>query len=195
MDAERLVLACATTAERRAAASARARTALVGLAVRNGVPAHGKLVSFGLAGALAPGLVCGDTVDATRVVDASGAVLWEGEPLGVPGARTGTLLAAAAVVDDPAERRRLFEATGALAVDMESGELARTGRLAGCLRVVSDTPGRGLGALAGAVTPDGRTSVAGLARAFVRSPLSAARAAGDGSRALRVLAAKAEALA
>jgi hypothetical protein len=191
---EPIVLACATTAELRAARRARARSVLVGIAARKGLPGGGPLVSFGLAGGLAPDVACGDAVDATRVVDATGAVLWEGAPLGVPGARTGTILAVDAILDDPAERRRLHEATGALAADMESGALARAGLLAGCLRVVSDTPERPLAALADAVTPDGRTSVAGLVRAFAASPRATVRAASDGTRALRVLAAKAEAL-
>ena len=56
----------------------------------------------------------------------------------------GTILASERVVDDPAERRELHERTGADAVDLESGPLARSGRLRGVLRAVSDTPERGL---------------------------------------------------
>ena len=70
-------------------------------------------------------------LDATRVVDEQGRVLWEGEGLGVAGARPATILATSRLVDDPAERRRLHETTGADAVDMESGVLAATGRLRG----------------------------------------------------------------
>jgi nucleoside phosphorylase len=44
------------------------------------------------------------------------------------------------LVDDPAELRRLHERTDADAVDMESGLLAATGRLRGCVRAISDTP-------------------------------------------------------
>src|SRR5919108_730365 len=68
-----------TRADRRAGLG----TALVGLRGVNGVP-EGALVSFGLAGAL-DGLPRGTVLDATRVVDERGELLWEGEPLGVPG--------------------------------------------------------------------------------------------------------------
>jgi hypothetical protein len=113
-------------------------------------------------------------------------VLWEGEPLGVPGARTGTILAADVLVDDPDERRRLHELTGADAVDMESGVLARTGRLAGCLRAVSDTPGRTLGPLGDVLDADGRLRPRGLVRALA-SPRHTGRALADVRGALRKL--------
>ena len=92
MDADGVTLACATTAELRAARRAGRRSALVGLGAANGVP-DGPLVSFGLAGALRDGLPVGTVLDATRVVAADGAVLWEGSALGVPGGRPGTILA------------------------------------------------------------------------------------------------------
>src|SRR5205085_11623883 len=116
-----------------------------------------------------------------------GNVLWEGGPLGVSGARAATILAMDAVVDDPAERRRLRERTGADAVDMESGPLARSGRLVGCLRAVSDTPSRPLGPLAKTLGPDGRLSPAGIAAALAR-PRRTWRALGDVRRALAKLA-------
>src|SRR5439155_24647507 len=141
---EPLILACATTPERRAARRAGLQTALLGLAARRRLPESGRLVSFGLAGGVRDELESGTVIDATRVVDEQGTVLWEGGPLGVAGARRGTMLAATRIIDDPTERRRLGDATGADAVDLESGPLARTGRLAGCLRVVSDTPSRTL---------------------------------------------------
>ena len=81
MDADGVTLACATTAELRAARRAGRRSALVGLGAANGVP-DGPLVSFGLAGALRDGLPVGTVLDATRVVAADGAVLWEGSALG-----------------------------------------------------------------------------------------------------------------
>jgi adenosylhomocysteine nucleosidase len=185
LDADR-VAACATTAEERAARRAGYRTARVGLCARRGVPA-GRLISFGVAGGL-DGLAVGTVIDATRVVDEQGNVLWEGEGLGVPGARPGTILAAGDVVDDPDERRRLHELTGADAVDMESGVLAATGRLEGCLRAISDTSERPLGGLAEAVTPGGRPRLRGLAKALALAPKDTARALGDIRTALRALA-------
>jgi nucleoside phosphorylase len=144
-------------------------------------------VSFGIAGALSGELAVGTVIDATRVVDESGAVLWEGEPLGASPARTGTILGASRIVDDPAERARLHAATGADAVDMESGALARSGRLVGCLRAISDTPTHRLGGVAQGATPDGGVDVVGFLRGFVREPAVTVRAARGARRALRSL--------
>jgi nucleoside phosphorylase len=185
MDADGVeaTFACATSAERRVARRAGMRAALVGLGARNGVP-EGPVVSFGLAGALRDGLAPGTVVDAMRVVDVEGAVLWEAGPLGVPGAEPVTILAAEAIVDDPAERRRLFASTGADAADLESGPLARTGRLQGVLRAVSDSPDRPLNGIASGVRRDGSYDWPALARAFVREPRACVRAASDARRAL-----------
>jgi adenosylhomocysteine nucleosidase len=180
-----MTLVCATRIEARAARRLRARAAVVGIGARRGVP-EGALVSFGLAGGLHDGLGCGDVLDATRVVAVDGEVLWEGAPLGIAGARSATILASDRIVDDPDERRRLHAATGADAVDMESGALARTGRLAGCLRAVSDTPSRTLGPLSTAVGPNGHVRATGIARALAR-PRETMRALRDVRRALRRL--------
>jgi adenosylhomocysteine nucleosidase len=191
MDADGVTFACATTSERRVADRAGARTALVGLGVANGAP-EGPVVSFGIAGALRDGLEIGTVLDATRVVDQDGTVLWEGGPLGVAGAEPATMLAADDIVADPTERRRLHELTGADAVDMESGLLARTGRLHGVLRAISDTPERKLNGLAESVTIAGNLNWSGLARAFMREPRGFVRAAADANRALRRLGAAAK---
>ncbi len=186
MDVDGLIYACAMTAEQRAARRL-GRTALVGLAVANGVPDGERLVSFGIAGALRAGLPVGTLIDATRVVDERGSVLWEGEPLGVVAARHGTILGADRIVDDPAERAALHAATGADAVDMESATLARSGRLAGCIRAISDTPELKLAGLAAGAKRDGHVDVRGLARGFLRTPVETTRAALAASRALRRL--------
>ncbi len=183
MDADGVTFVCATAAEQRAARRAGLRSALVGLGARSGVP-EGPLVSFGLAGALRDGLASGTVVDATRVVDVEGTVLWEDGPLGVPGAEPVTILATEGIVDDPAERRRLHERTGADAADLESGTLARTGRLRGVLRAVSDTPDRTLDGLAAGAKPDGGYNWPALARAFATSPRGFVRSASDAQRAL-----------
>ncbi len=99
----------------------------------------------------------------------------------------GTILAIDRIADDPGERARLRAATGADALDMESGILAATGRLEGCVRAVSDTPTRPLGPLAEAVSPSGRPRPLGLAKALLREPSATARALGDVRRALRRL--------
>ena len=185
MDVDGLTFACAMTVEERIARRL-GRTAVVGLGASKGVP-EGRLVSFGIAGALSRELAVGTVIDATRVVDESGAVLWEGEPLGASPARTGTILGASRIVDDPAERARLHAATGADAVDIESGALARSGRLVGCLRAISDTPTHRLGGVAQGATTDGGVDVVGFLRGFVREPAVTVRAARGARRALRSL--------
>jgi nucleoside phosphorylase len=185
VDADGLTFACAMTFEQRIARRF-GRTALVGLGVANGVP-EGRLVSFGIAGALTGELPIGTVIDATRVVDESGEVLWEGDPLGVTPARRGTILGATRIVDDPAERARLHAETGADAVDMESGPLARSGRLAGCVRAVSDTPTRRLGGVAEGAKANGDVDYAGFLRGFLREPVVTARAALGARRALKSL--------
>ena len=142
MDADGLTFVCAMTVEERIARRL-GRTAVVGLGAAKGVP-EGRLVSFGIAGALDAELPVGTVIDATRVVDESGAVLWEGGPLGASPARTGTILGATRIVDDPAERARLHARTGADAVDMESGALAERPprRLPSCDQRHADAPAR-----------------------------------------------------
>jgi hypothetical protein len=181
-----LIFACAMRAEERIARRL-GPTVRLGLGAVNGIPSEGRLVSFGIAGALHSGLEVGTVIDATRVVDESGEVLWEGEPLGLASSRPGTILGASRIVDRPEERARLHTETGADAVDMESGPLARSGRLAGCIRAISDTPERELGGLARGAKLNGDTNWPGLARAFVSAPRETARAAADARRALKSL--------
>ncbi|HEV3404301.1 MAG TPA: hypothetical protein VG073_08420 [Gaiellaceae bacterium] len=184
MDTDGLTLACATAAEERAAQRGGARAARIGLAGAIGLP-EGSFVSFGLAGALTDELACGDVVDADRVVSIDGETLWEGEPLGVPGARRGTVVAGEHIVDPADQRAALHARTGAIAVDLESGPLARAGKLRGVVRIVSDTPSRPLGELWRGVNLRGDFNPRGFARAFVRAPGRTIRASIDCLAALR----------
>jgi hypothetical protein len=186
VDADGLTFACATTAEERVAKRLGLRTVRVGVRAANGVPDE-QVVSFGLAGALHDGLHVGDVLDATRVVDARGATLWEGGPLGVNGARIGTVLGSDALVHEAADRLRLREASGADAVDMESGVLARSGRLAGVVRVVSDDPASAIEGVDRTVHADGRTDVVGLVRWVATRRGDAVRSMRDAMTALRAL--------
>jgi len=181
-----LTYACATSAEERVAKRAGLRAARVGVRAANGVPDE-RVVSFGLAGALDDALRIGDVIDATRVVDASGATLWEGAGLGVHGARRGTVLASEVLVHDAAERRRLRAASGADALDMESGVLARSGRLAGVLRVVSDDVSSAIEGMDGTIRDDGRTDVVGLLRWVAHKRGNAVRSLKDAVVALKAL--------
>ena len=77
-----IVLACALEVEERAARKGGANAVRVGLGASGPVP-PGRLVSFGLAGALVPEISEGTVVTATRVVGEDGSVLWEGDAVPV----------------------------------------------------------------------------------------------------------------
>jgi len=186
LDADGLTFAVATTAEERVAKRLGLDTVRVGVCVANGVPQRSRLVSFGLAGSLG-GLQVGDVLDATRVVDETGATLWEGPGLGVRGARAGVVLGGDVLVHDAAERARLREASGADAVDMESGVLARSGRLAGVVRAISDDAASMVEGVDTTVHADGRTNVAGLLRWIATRRGDAFRSMRDALRALKAL--------
>ena len=159
MDADGLTFAVATTAEERVAKRLGLTTVRVGVCVANGVP-DGSLVSFGLAGSLGV-LQVGDVLDAT---------------------------AYAGIVDyDPTDRARLREASGADAVDMESGVLARSGRLAGVVRAISDDAGSAVEGVDRTVHADGRTNVAGLLRWVATRRGDAIRSIQDALKALHAL--------
>ena len=185
MDADGLTFACATSAEERVAKRLGLDTVRVGLAVANGVP-EGRLVSFGVAGSLG-GLAVGEVLDATRVVDENGATLWEGPGLGVRGARNGTVLGGSVLVHDAVERDQLRAASGADAVDMESGTLARSGRLAGVVRAISDDASSSVEGLDWTIHADGRTNVPGLLRWIVTQRGGAVRTIRGAMRALKAL--------
>jgi hypothetical protein len=187
-------LVCALRVEEQAAAKAGALAWRAGLGANGPLP-NGPLVSFGLAGALVPGFDPGTVLTARKLVGPDGETLWEGPPLPVPGALAAVLCSTGEVVDEPDLRRRLAERTGAVAVDMESAALAETGRLAGVVRAVSDTPARSVGRLASAATADGGTDWAVLARSAVTEPVTTVRTARGATRALASLRHAAAALA
>jgi hypothetical protein len=185
VDANGLTFACATSAEERVARRAGFDTVRVGIGVSNGVP-DGRLVSFGVAGSLGE-LQVGEVLDATRVVDESGATLWEGPGLGVRGARACVLLGGNVLIHDAAERDQLRAASGADAVDMESGTLARSGRLAGVVRAISDDASSVVEGLDTTVHADGRTNALGLLRWIAKQRGDAVRSIRGALRALKAL--------
>lgn len=96
------------------------------------------LVSFGIAGALAPHLRSGDVVVSAEVVAAGRR--WRGEDgfrvriAGLArelGAIEGPVLGAPAILATKADKRRAWQETGALAVDLESDVVAAVAARAG----------------------------------------------------------------
>jgi hypothetical protein len=188
-----LTLACALEVEEKVARKAGARTALVGLGASLPLP-EGQLVSFGFAGGLHPRLRPGTLVTATKVVDVSGETLWEGEPLLVDGAEPVIICDAGEAADEPFARDIIAEASGADAVDMESGALAASGRLAGVVRAISDSRDRPLGRLAFAARTDGSTDWRVVAVAFLTHPIMSVRSTLAARRAMARLERAAKAL-
>jgi len=107
------------------------------------------LVSFGLAGGLNPGLAPGAVLVPERVVEGDNGygcdpalVAWLG------GATVSAMLGGEKIVVTAAEKAALFAASGADAVDLESGAVARVAFTHGLpfavLRAVADPAGRTL---------------------------------------------------
>lgn len=190
---EPLTLACALEVEEKVARKSGLPTALIGMGVTRPLP-DGPLVSFGFAGGLVPEIARGTLLTATRIVSDTGEKLWEGEPIEVDGATPAVICSTDRVIDQPEDRRRLAERTGAVAVDMESGKLAAAGRLAGTVRAVSDSPERPLGGLATAVRADGSTDWKVVARSIVFEPVRTGHAIVGAQRAIGTLRRAAEAL-
>jgi hypothetical protein len=186
-----LTLVCALKVEQRAGRRAGARTALVGLGA--GLPPpEGRLVSFGFAGGLDQRFGPGTLITATKVVDPAGRTLWDGPALDVAGALRAVVCAADGVANEPGERRALAARSGASVVDMESGVLASTGRLAGVIRAVSDSGERPVGRLVSAGKTDGGTDWKEVAAAFLTEPFTSVRTARDALRATAALRRAAE---
>ena len=188
-----VTLACALRMEEKAARKAGAKTALVGLGAGLPLP-DGRLVSFGFAGGLEPRFRPGTLVTATKVVDSEGRTLWEGPALEVEGAEPAVVCASDSVANEPEARRDLATRSGASVVDMESGVLASTGRLAGVVRAVSDSGDDPVGRLVCAGRADGGTDWKVVAAAFATEPVKSVRTARDARKASAALTRAAGAL-
>ena len=131
------------------------------------------LLSFGVAGGLAPDLDCGDLIVAHGVQGTDGDDLatdsaWRS-------ALTGLLDEMAVSYRDAADRAAAFADSGCLAVDMESAALAGVAAKAGlpflAVRAIADRAGDALPALVDtAIKPDGRPAVGRVLAALVRRP-------------------------
>jgi len=138
------------------------------------------LISFGVAGGLAPDLNPGACVIGSAVID-------EGEERPtdlrwsqrlarlIPGSVRGPIVGVRAPIADADAKRLLHERTGAIAVDMESHVVARAAEHHGvplaAIRVVIDPVGRTIprSALAGS-RPDGTVDPIAVMRSLARFP-------------------------
>lgn len=130
----------------------RERTAAL---VESAVEGANCLMSFGIAGALAPDLRAGDVVISAEVV--AGGDRWRAdewfqdrvaELASEIGALRGPVLGARAILATEADKSRAWRETGALAVDLESDVVARIATQAGIpflvARTIADTAYREL---------------------------------------------------
>jgi len=138
------------------------------------------IISFGIAGGLAPDVVAGTWIVGRGVVTparyrASDAA-WTQRLLALlPGARTGDLAGSDVPIVDPAAKRALHVATSALAVDTESHVAAAVAALHGvpfaAFRVAADAADRRLPPAAlVSLRPGGRVDVAGVLRSLAATP-------------------------
>jgi adenosylhomocysteine nucleosidase len=167
------------------------------------------LVSFGIAGALAPDLRAGDLVVSAEVV--SNGHHWRADErfqtrvanlVRDIGAIQGPVFGASAILATEAEKSRAWEETGALAVDLESDVVARIASQAGIpflvARTIADTVYRELPAAA--LIPLSEAGTPNLARvvgSVIRRPRQIGtliRLALETRRALAALAGPADAL-
>ena len=137
------------------------------------------VLSFGIAGGLDPSLICGDLVVATRVRGPGGAYAsdlgWSAALARRCGARLGMFAGAPGVVGEPARKRALRAATGALVVDLETEAAAHFAAARqlpfAALRAVADTAEEVLPRSAAiGLTADGRPAAGRVALALLRQP-------------------------
>lgn len=133
------------------------------------------LLSFGCAAGLAPDLEPGAIIVPQWVI-AEGQRLKTDAGLsrrfgvGEAGVLHGGMLHSDTLVATGAEKAMLYARTGCLAVDMESGFVARTGLPFAVLRVVCDDARRDLPPAARDVLADGGISPRKLAASLIRQP-------------------------
>ena len=150
------------------------------------------IISFGVAGGLAPDLRPGDWIVASAVIDAQTSrpthTVWSRNLLEtIPEVRYGPVIGVPAPVADPLAKQDLHARTGAIAVDMESHIVAEFAAAHGMsfavARVIVDPAHRRVpdAALIG-LRPGGGTNLAAILREVLAKPaqvLPLLRIAGD----------------
>jgi hopanoid-associated phosphorylase len=144
------------------------------------------IISFGVAGGLAPDLIPGDCVVASAIIDHPAVrptdPQWSRKLADmIPDARHGPIMGVNSVVSNPADKRKLHAFSRAVAVDMESHLVARLADAHGlsfaAVRVIIDPAHRAVPPAALlAMAPGGSTDVSAmlweiLARPSQVSPL------------------------
>src|SRR5258706_10136063 len=159
-----------------------------------------RILSIGICGALSPALRVGDCVVATEIVTETERLqtdaAWRDELAAeVPRARLGSLVGSDTIVADQEGKSRLYRATNAAAVDMESHVAARMaqrhGRPFAALRVVSDSSIQSLPPAAlVAMAQSGKNDVLAVLRSLLAHPGQIpplVRTAWESERAFRAL--------
>jgi adenosylhomocysteine nucleosidase len=139
------------------------------------------IISFGVAGGLAPDLIPGDCVVASAIIDYP--AVRPADPLWsrkfaemIPDARHGPIVGVNAIVSDPSDKRKLHAFTRAVVVDMESHLVARLADAHGlafaAVRVIIDPAHRAVPPAASlAMAPGGSTDVSAMLREILARPL------------------------
>jgi hopanoid-associated phosphorylase len=143
----------------------------------NGCPG---IISFGVAGGLAPHLRPGTCVVGSAVISGSTRMPishhWSKKLLRtIPDSVSGILLGVPAPIAHPDEKRSLYLKTGAIAVDMESHIVAAVGLAhdvpVAAIRVITDPAKRALPVSAvAAMRPNGTTNIAAMLRSVLKRP-------------------------
>ena len=138
------------------------------------------IISFGVAGGLAPQLRPGTCVIGSAILSGSNQMptnqKWSQQLLQTfPDAVSGMLLGVSAPICDPGDKRALHVNTGAIAVDMESHVVATVGAAHGlpvaAMRVITDPAERALPSSAvAAMRPNGTTNIGAMIRGVLMRP-------------------------
>jgi hopanoid-associated phosphorylase len=138
------------------------------------------IISFGVAGGLAPDLIPGDCVVASAIIDHLAVrptdPLWSRKLADmIPDARHGPIIGVNSVVSNPADKRKLHAFSRAVAVDMESHLVARLADAHGlafaAVRVIIDPAHRAVPPAALlAMAPGGSTDVSAMLREILARP-------------------------
>jgi adenosylhomocysteine nucleosidase len=138
------------------------------------------IISFGVAGGLAPDLIPGDCVVASAIIDYPAVrptdPLWSRKLAEmIPDVRHGPIMGVNAVVSDPSDKHKLHAFTRAVAVDMESHLVARLadshGLAFAAVWVIIDPAHRAVPPAALlAMAPGGSTDVSATLREILARP-------------------------